>query len=385
MSETPRGPLAGLKVIEFAGIGPAPMCAMLLSDLGALVLRIDRTQEAGLGVPTDPRFDLLNRGRPSLALDLKSADGAALALRLVDKADALIEGFRPGVMERLGLGPDVCLGRNPRLVYGRMTGWGQDGPLAHTAGHDLDYIALIGALHAIGRAGERPLPPLNLVADFGGGALYLAVGLLAALWERQRSGRGQVIDAAMVDGAASLMTLTYGLFASGAWQDVRGANVLDGAAPYYDTYETKDGKHIAVAAIEPKFYAALLGGLGLDAAVLPAQNDRERWPELRRRFAAAIRSRTREEWCAVFAGSDACVAPVLSLSEAPMHPHNAARHTFIEQQGIVQPAPAPRFSRTPGAVQGPPVAAGTGGWAALRDWGFAAAEIEALRAQGAPA
>ncbi len=383
MSVPARGPLAGLRIVEFAGIGPAPMCAMLLSDLGATVLRIDRTEDAGLGVARDPRFDLLNRGRRSAAIDLKNPRGVETALKLVDRADALIEGFRPGVMERMGLGPDPCLKRNPRLVYGRMTGWGQSGPLAPTAGHDMNYIALIGALGAIGRKGERPVPPLNLVGDFGGGALYLAMGMLAALYERERSGQGQVVDAAMTDGAASLMTIFYGMFAQDTWRDEREANVLDGAAPYYDTYETRDGKFVAVAAIEAKFYAVLLAKLGLDAKTLPPQNDRQRWVELRSRIRAVLKTRTRDQWAEIFAGSDACFAPVLSLAEAPGHPHNAARHTFVEYDGVIQPAPAPRFGRTPGAIQSPPPLPGADTKNALADWGFDEGEIASLAAAGA--
>ena len=379
-----QGPLAGLKVVEFAGIGPAPMCAMLLADLGADVLRVDRLQDAGLGIDRRPEFDLLNRGRRSAAIDLKQKDGVAAALRLVARADVLIEGFRPGVMERMGLGPDVCLAKNPGLVYGRMTGWGQTGPLAQAAGHDLNYIALIGALHAIGGK-EKPVPPLNLVGDFGGGALYLAFGICAALYERQRSGKGQVIDAAMTDGAASLAALFYGLFAQGIWRDQRGANILDGAAPFYDTYETKDGKFVAIAPIEAKFYAEFLAKLGIDPASLPKQNDAKRWPETKARFAAAIKAKTRDEWCRILEGSDACFAPVLSLAEAPKHPHNAARGTFIEVAGVVQPGPAPRFDRTPGAVQGPPPAPGAHTAEGLADWGFSEAEIAALKTAGVAA
>ncbi len=291
-----------------------------------------------------------------------------------------IEGFRPGVMERMGLGPEVCFARNPKLVYGRMTGWGQSGPLAQAAGHDMNYIALIGALHAIGRPGERPVPPLNLVGDFGGGALYLAFGIMAALFETARSGQGQVVDAAMTDGAASLMTLMYGLVGQGLWRDERGTNILDGAAPYYDTYETKDGRHVSVAPIEAKFFAEFIARIGLDPAALPKQNDRARWPELKAKIAAALKTKTRDEWCALLEGSDGCFAPVLSLAEAPRHPHNVARGTFVEIGGVVQPAPAPRFSRTPGAIRSPPAARGADTERALAAWGFAAGEIAALRA-----
>jgi alpha-methylacyl-CoA racemase len=386
MSRSPGfGPLAGMRVVEFAGIGPAPMCCMLLADLGADIVRLDRTADAGLGVGTPPRFNLLNRGRRSVAVDLKSAAGVALALRLVEQADVLIEGFRPGVMERMGLGPKECQARNPRLVYGRMTGWGQAGPLADAAGHDMNYIALVGALHAIGRAGERPVPPLNLVGDFGGGALYLAFGVLAALFERQRSGRGQVVDAAMTDGAASLMTIFYGLLAEGRWRDERGVNILDGAAPWYDTYETRDGKFVSVAPIEAKFYAEFMAKIGLDPAALPKQGDARRWPEAKAAIAKRLKEKTRDEWAAVLEGSDACFAPVLSLAEAPQHPHNAARETFVSSHGIVQPNAAPRFDRTPGALGLPPAAPGEHTDAALADWGFSAAEIAALRAAKAVA
>jgi alpha-methylacyl-CoA racemase len=382
-SQNAQGPLAGLKVVEFAGIGPAPMCAMLLADLGADVLRIDRTQEAGLGIASRrPEFDLLNRGKRSAAMDLKNKEAVAAALRLVERADVLIEGFRPGVMERMGLGPEVCLARNPRLVYGRMTGWGQTGPLAEAAGHDLNYIALVGALHAIGPK-DKPVPPLNLVGDFGGGALYLAFGICAALYERQRSGKGQVVDAAMTDGAASLATIFWGLLAQGTWRDERAANVLDGAAPYYDTYETADGRFVSIAPIEAKFYAEFLAKLGLDASSLPRQNDVARWPELKARIAAAIKRKTRDEWCRILEGSDACFAPVLSLTEAPKHPHNVARGTFVEVAGVVQPGPAPRFLRTPGAVRNPAPAPGANTAEVLADWGFAEHELAALKKAGA--
>jgi alpha-methylacyl-CoA racemase len=381
------GPLTGFRILEIAGLGPAPFCAMLLSDLGAEVVRIDRPEPPGLAgrgvldvLDADPRFDLLQRGRRSLAVDLKHPRGAGTVLRLVERADALIEGFRPGVAERLGIGPEACHERNPRLVYGRMTGWGQEGPLAAAVGHDIDYIALTGALHAIGRAGERPVPPLNLVGDFGGGALYLAVGILSALLETSRSGRGQVVDAAMVDGAASLLTMFYGMAAAGTWFDERGVNLLDGGAPFYDVYETADGKHLAVGALEPRFYAELLRLTGLSDQDLPEQADLFRWPELRQRFADVFRTRTRDEWCRILEGTEACVAPVLSLSEAPGHPHMAARGTFVEVDGVTQPAPAPRFSRTPGAIQRPPEPPGASTGEVLADWGFAAEEIDQLRA-----
>ncbi len=377
------GPLGGVRIIEMAGIGPAPFCAMLLADLGAEVLRLDRTGPSGLGIEVAPRFDLLNRGRRSLAIDLKRPDGSAAAMRLIGQADALIEGFRPGVMERLGLGPDDCFAGNPGLVYGRMTGWGQDGPLAKTAGHDINYIALSGALHAIGREGQAPVPPLNLVGDFGGGATYLALGVVAALFEARQSGEGQVVDASMVEGSASLMTLIFGMHAATLWQDERGVNTIDTGAPYYDTYETKDGRWVAVGAIEPKFYAALLDRMGLGGADLPAQDDRARWPDLKRRFAEVFRAKTRDEWSEIMAGSDACFAPVLSLAEVGEHPHNRARGSFAERDGIVQPAPAPRFSRTQAEAGPPPPVAGAHSKTVLADWGFAPDEVAALIESGA--
>lgn len=377
------GVLSGYKILEFAGIGPAPMCAMLLSDMGAEVLRIDRAEEANLGIPTDAKFGVLQRGRRSVALDLKKKEGTEVALKLIAKADALIEGFRPGVMERLGLGPDLCLARNPRLVFGRMTGWGQDGPLAHAAGHDINYIALTGALHSIGRKGEAPVPPLNLVGDFGGGGVYLALGVVAALLEAQKSGKGQVIDVAMIDGASSLMAAIYGLRAAGRWTDTRGDNILDTGAHYYDVYETSDGKYVSIGSIEPKFYAELLQLSGLEHEELPRQNDKNAWPSLKERVAAVFRSKTRDEWCRIMEGSDVCFAPVLSMQEAPQHPHNHQRGTFVEVDGVVQPAPAPRFSRTPSAIQRPPAQPGEHSEEALKDWGFSATEVEQLRGCGA--
>jgi len=377
------GPLSGYKIVEMAGIGPAPMCAMLLSDLGADVILIDRIADSGLGIPVKPKYDLLRRGRPSVALDLKKPEAVNTVLRLVEAGDALIEGFRPGVMERLGLGPDVCLARNPRLVYGRMTGWGQEGPLAHAAGHDINYIGLAGVLHAIGRKGEAPLPPLNLVGDFGGGALYLAFGVVAALLEREKSGRGQVVDAAMVDGAASLMTLMFGLHAAGRWVERRGENLLDSGAPFYEVYETRDGKYVAVGSLEPKFYRELLRLTGLEKEDLPPQHDTASWAAMKQRFASIFRTKTREQWCRIMEGSEVCFAPVLSMAEAPAHPHNRHRKTFVERDGVTQPAPAPRFSRTPGAIRRPPSAPGADTVAALRDWGFSAAEVQNLIACGA--
>jgi alpha-methylacyl-CoA racemase len=373
------GPLSGFRIVEFAGIGPAPMCAMLLADLGADILRIERREPSGLGVASPARFQLLHRSRPAVAIDLKHRDGVALALRLAARADALIEGFRPGVMERLGLGPEPCLAANPRLVYGRMTGWGQTGPLAPTAGHDLDYIALSGVLHAIGRHGDKPTPPLNLVGDFGGGALYLAMGLLAGLLEASRSGKGQVVDAAMVDGAASLLTIFFGLHGAGQMILERGSNHLDSGAFFYDVYECADGNFVAVAAIEPKFFAELLAGLELDPAALPAQTDRARWPEGKATLAAKFKTKSRDEWVRLFAGGDACVAPVLSLAEAPHHPHAVARDAFVSVDGVVQPAPAPRFSRTQAAMPTPPAAPDSD---ALGGWGLSGEEIGSLRQAG---
>ncbi|MTD57542.1 CaiB/BaiF CoA transferase family protein [Amycolatopsis pithecellobii] len=345
------GPLAGLRVVELAGLGPCPHAAMVLGDLGADVIRIERPQ-AGFD-PVGPSDHVL-RNRRSVAADLKSDDGRALVLGLIEKADVLLEGFRPGVTERLGLGPQECLAVNPRLVYGRMTGWGQDGPLAQRAGHDINYISLTGALHAIGRAGERPVPPLNLVGDFGGGSMFLVTGVLAALWERARSGQGQVVDAAMVDGASVLSQMTWSFRGSGGWSDERGTNLLDGGAPYYDTYTCADGRYIAVGCLEPQFYAAFLHGLGLDGEDLPAQYDRAGWPALRARFTAVIVGKTRDEWAAIFEGTDACVTPVLTFEEATVHPHLSARDTLVTLDGVTQAAPAPRFSRTPTAKPTPP-------------------------------
>ncbi|MEQ8248894.1 MAG: CaiB/BaiF CoA-transferase family protein [Alphaproteobacteria bacterium] len=372
------GPLTGIRIVEIAGIGPAPYCAMVLADLGAQVIRVDRPQHSGLGVALPSHLQLLNRGRSSIAVDLKHPMAAAAVLRLLDGADGLIEGMRPGVMERLGLGPDVCLARNPALVYGRVTGWGQSGPLAMTAGHDLNYIAVAGALGAIGRAGERPVPPLNLVGDYGGGAMYLAVGMLAGIVSARATGRGQVVDAAMVDGAAQLMTMFNALAAAGHWPSGRGENLLDGGAPFYDTYETKDGRYVAVGAIEPKFFTALLNGLGLDAADLPDQYDRSKWAILRARFTEIFRGRTRDAWVEVFTGSDACVSPVLDRDEVARDPHIAARRTMIDVGGIDQPAPAPRFSRTLPKEPTPPVEDGANSRDVLRDAGFSAMEIDGL-------
>jgi alpha-methylacyl-CoA racemase len=384
-AEAPSGPLRGIRVVEMAGIGPGPFCAMLLADLGADVVRVDRIDSRDRGVDFPPRFDLLNRNKRSVALDLKSEAGRAAALRLVARAEILIEGFRPGVMERLGLGPEACRAVNPRLVFGRMTGWGQEGPLAGAAGHDLNYIALAGALDAIGRPGERPAIPLNLVGDFGGGALYLALGVLAALIEARLSGQGQVVDASIVDGTASLMTMLLAMRQMGAWPGGRGENLLDGGAPFYDCYETRDGRHIAVAALESRFYAELLDRLGLKDAALPHQHDRGGWSALRERFAGIFRTRTRDEWCRILEGTDACFAPVLGLDECAAHPHNLARGVFVTVEGVVNPAPAPRFSRTPGRLGRPPPAPGADTLAALADWGFSPADLAALREAGAVA
>jgi alpha-methylacyl-CoA racemase len=372
-----QGPLSGLKVLEFAGIGPGPFCGMLLSDLGADVVRIDR-KGAGRGSPAD----VTARGRRSVAMDLKSAAAVEACLTLMASADATFEGFRPGVMERLGLGPDVALARNPKLVYGRMTGWGQTGPWSQAAGHDMNYIAITGALGAIG-TGEKPIPPLNLVGDFGGGALYLAFGLLAAIIHARATGQGQVVDCAMSDGAASLMAMFYGMKAAGVWQDGRRANLLDGGAHFYDTYRCADGGWISIASIEPQFYALLLEKTGVSDPELKSQMDRGSWPEKREKLAAVIATKTRDEWCAIMDATDVCFAPVLDMNEAPRHPHNAARQTFVEVAGVIQPAPAPRFSATPGAVAGPPPAVGAHNAQALGDWGFSAADVAALEQAGA--
>jgi alpha-methylacyl-CoA racemase len=372
------GPLHGLKLVEFVGLGPAPFCSMLFADLGAEVIRIDRLGSAGaLGLP--PRFDVVARGRRSIALDLRSEAGREAALQLLARADALIEGFRPGVMERLGLGPEDCLSRNPRLVYGRMTGWGQTGPLARTAGHDIDYLALSGALHAIGHAGGRPVPPLNYVADYGGGAMFLAFGLMAALHEARGSGQGQVVDAAMTEGASLLSSIFHGLRAAGEWSERRGENLLDSGAPFYDTYACADGRFLALGALEPQFQAELLQRLGITEPELAAPVPRERWPQLRERLTALLATRSRDDWCTVFEGGDACVAPVLDWDEAPRHPQHQARSAFIELDGVTQAAPAPRFSRTPAARPTPPVAPGADTEAILRDWGVDAAVVERLR------
>ena len=373
------GPLDGIRVIEVASLAPAPFGCMILADLGADVLRVERAERAG--PQARPPRDPLQRSRRSVGINLKDPAGVDLLLRLASEADVLVEGFRPGVTERLGFGPAECEQRNPRLIYARMTGWGQDGPLAPTAGHDIDYISISGALSPIGRAGERPVPPVNLLGDFGGGGMLLAVGVLAALVERERSGQGQVIDAAMVDGSALLTAIFHGFGAIGSWKDQRGSNLIDGGAPFYDTYQTADG-YLAVGALEPQFYAALLDGLGLAGdPSLPDRDDRSCWPALRERFASVIAGRTTAAWTDVFAGTDACVAPVLSLAEAVKHPHNQARATFTEVGGVTQPAPAPRFSRTPADAPQPPPAIGGSTDEVLAALGYSPAEITALRAR----
>ena len=382
------GPLAGVKIVELAGIGPAPFCAMLLSDMGAEIIRVDRAAMVGHDTDrdgNDSRFNLLARGRRNIAIDLKNPAAVNATLRLIDQADALLEGFRPGVMERLGLGPDLCLARNPKLVYGRMTGWGQDGPIAHIAGHDINYIALSGVLHSIGEAGGPPVPPLNLVGDFGGGALYLAMGVLAGIISARSTGKGQVIDCSMVEGSASLMMMMYGSLASGAWKEERGQNRTDGGAHYYQVYQTKDGEYVSVGAIEPQFYALLLKHTGLEGEDLPPQTDRTHWPEMQERLKRIFKSKTRAEWTEILQQTDICFAPVLRMSEAIDHPHNRHRNSFVEIDGIPQPGPAPRFLGTPTRVQRPPARVGEHTDAVLRDWGFSAAEIAALHESSAVA
>jgi len=375
--------LKGVRVLEFEAIGPVPLCCMLLADLGADVLRIERGNAAAdLGLPRDRACDVLLRGRRSIALDLKSRAGTDAAKELAARADIVVEGLRPGVMERLGLGPDDLLRASPQLVYGRMTGWGQTGPAAPEAGHDINYLAMTGLLSAIGHAGERPVPPLNLVADYGGGAMVLAIGVLAALRHAHATGQGQVVDAAMVDGAALLGTQFWGLLAEGLWSEERGSNPLDSGRPWYDTYECRHGGFVAVGAIEERFYLKMVAGLGLNAAELPGRDARENWPQLRSLFAHAFLQRTRDEWARVFAGTDACVTPVVSLREAPRGQHLRARATFAEIGGIVQPAPAPRFSATPSGTPKPPPQRGEGGLAALSDWGFDPHAIARLRKSG---
>jgi alpha-methylacyl-CoA racemase len=374
------GPLAGVKVLEFEAIGPGPFAGMLLADMGADVLLVDRPASSDLGLKRERWMDVMLRGRRSVTLDLKSKNAAATALELVSRADALIEGFRPGVMERLGLGPDACLKLNPKLVYGRMTGWGQDGPLAPRAGHDINYIALAGVLHAFGRKGQAPVPPLNLVGDFGGGGMLLGFGIACALLHAQKTGQGQVVDAAMVEGASLLAAMFSGFLAAGSWSEERGANMLDTGAPWYDCYATSDGKYVAIGAIEAKFFEELVQRLGLSG--LPPQNERARWPEMREAFAKTFKQKTRDDWVKVFEGSDACFAPVLTFSEARRHPHNLARRGYVSLARLEQPAPAPRYSATPAEVRRVPPERGAGGRAALADWGFADGDIGRLRSAG---
>ncbi|HZZ37371.1 MAG TPA: CaiB/BaiF CoA-transferase family protein [Caulobacteraceae bacterium] len=372
-----QGPLSDVKIIEFQGIGPGPFCGMLLSDLGADVVRIDRKGGRG-GSPSD----ITSRGRRSVAMDLKQPAAVEACLKLMETADVVFEGFRPGVMERLGLGPDVALKRNPKLVYGRMTGWGQTGPWSQAAGHDMNYIAITGALHAIG-TDDKPVPPLNLIGDFGGGALYLAYGILAGVISARATGKGQVIDCAMSDGAASLMAMFYGMKSTGVWTDERRRNLLDGGAHFYDTYQCSDGKWISLGSIEPQFYALLLEKTGINDPEFQGQMDRSRWPSLREKLATVIRTKTRDEWTEIMGNTDVCFAPVLTLDEAPRHPHNAARQTFVEIAGVTQPAPAPRFLGTPGQIQSPPRPIGGDNETALADWGFSTTEIDALKAVAA--
>ncbi|HEX4888773.1 MAG TPA: CaiB/BaiF CoA-transferase family protein [Alphaproteobacteria bacterium] len=378
------GPLKGVKIVELAGIGPGPMCAMLLADMGADVVRVDRTEDARLGMGHNPKGELRNRSRPNVAVNLKTPEGVETVLRLIDQADGLIEGYRPGVMERLGLGPDVCLKRNPKLIFGRMTGWGQTGPLAHAAGHDINYISIVGALNAIGPKDGPPVVPLNLIGDFGGGGLYLAMGLLAGIIEARVSGKGQVIDCAMTEGAASLMTMFYGLKAMGRWKETRASNAVDGGAHYYSVYETKDGKYVSVGSGEAKFYALLLEKTGLaGAADLPPQMDQSQWPAMKERLRKIFLTKTRDEWSALMEGSDVCFAPVLNFEESIAHPHNVAREAFVTVDGFTQPAPAPRFERTKSEIRKPPSVQGEDTDVTLRAWGFSDSEIAALHRAGA--
>lgn len=376
------GTLDGVKVVEFAGIGPGPMACMLLADMGADVIRVDRVANVDNDV-MEPRFNTLARGRKNIAVDLKQPEGVETALKLCDQADILIEGFRPGVMERLGLGPDVVMARNAKLVYGRMTGWGQTGPIAHTAGHDINYIALTGALYSVGTADSGPVPPLNLIGDFGGGALYMAMGALAAYIEAQRSGKGQVVDTSMVEGAASLMTYAYGHLAAGAHVEERQSNRLDGGCHHYNTYETADGEHICIGSNEPQFYRLMLDTVGLGKEELPAQSDRAHWPAMCDKLAAIFKTKTRAEWTALMESKDVCYAPVLRMSEALDHPHNVARESFVTLDGVPQPGPAPRFDRTPSQATTGSAYAGQHTRDALGDWGFEPGDIAALEAGGA--
>lgn len=374
------GPLTGVKIVEVGGIGPGPFCAMMLSDMGAEVIRVERLGHQGLA---DPIYEVMHRNRRSIIIDLKKPEGVEAILKIIEQVDALQEGFRPGVMERLGLGPDVCLSRNPRLVYGRMTGWGQEGPLASASGHDINYISLSGVLGSIGRRGEKPVVPLNLTGDFGGGGMLLAFGMVCALFEAQRSGQGQVVDTAMVDGSATLMAMMYGFRAGGFWTDEREANMVDGGAHFYDTYETADGKYVSVGSIEPQFYDLLLQHTGIDDPEFKNQWNQDKWPEFKKKMAAIFKTKTRDQWCEIMEGTDICFAPVLSLEEAPEHPHNKERKTFIEIEGVIQPAPAPRFSRTRPEIQSRPAVPGEHTETVLADFGFDPDEIEGFKKVGA--
>lgn len=372
------GPLSGFKIIELAGIGPGPFCGMMLSDMGAEVIRVERT-----GGSKKASKDVLARNRRSIAVDLKQPKGVETVLRLIESADAVFEGFRPGVMERLGLSPDTCLARNPRLVFGRMTGWGQTGPMAQAAGHDINYIALAGALHAIGRKSEKPVPPLNLVGDFGGGGMLLAFGMVCALLEAQKSGAGQVVDAAMVDGTASLMAMFFSMAASGAFTQERGSNMLDGGAHFYDTYETQDGKFVCIGSIEPQFYAELVEKAGLDKEKYAPQMDQRMWPELSKDLESVFLTKTQAQWCELMEGTDVCFAPVLSIFEAPSHPHNVARNSYTTVDGVVQQSPAPRFSRTKAEISNGARVPGQDTLSVLTDYGFVQNEIDKLKESGA--
>ncbi len=374
------GPLTGVKIVEVGGIGPGPFCAMMLSDMGAEVIRVERLGHQGLA---DPIYEVMHRNRRSIIIDLKKPEGVEAILKIVEQVDALQEGFRPGVMERLGLGPDVCLSRNPRLIYGRMTGWGREGPLASASGHDINYISLSGVLGSIGRRGEKPVVPLNLTGDFGGGGMLLAFGMVCALFEAQRSGQGQVVDTAMVDGSATLMAMMYGFRAGGFWTDEREANMVDGGAHFYDTYETADGKYVSVGSIEPQFYDLLLQHTGIDDPEFKNQWNQDKWPEFKKKMAAIFKTKTRDQWCEIMEGTDICFAPVLSLEEAPEHPHNKERKTFIEIEGVIQPAPAPRFSRTRPEIQSRPAVPGEHTETVLADFGFDPDEIEGFKKVGA--
>lgn len=375
------GPLVGVKIIEVGGIGPGPFCSMMLSDMGAEIVRVDRKDQVDM---IEPRYNLMQRNRLAVGVDLKTVEGVEAILRMIEKADAVTEGFRPGVMEDLGLGPDVCLKRNPKLVYGRMTGWGQSGPLSRSAGHDINYIALTGAFYSMGESDRKPAPPLNLVGDFGGGGLMLAFGVVCALYESQGSGRGQVVDAAMVDGVAALTTLSYGMRAAGMWSEKRQNNLFDGGAHFYDSYETKDSRYVCVGSIEPQFYSLLLKHTGLETDPdFAFQMDRSKWSVCKSKLAAVFKSKTRDEWCKIMEGTDVCFAPVLTLEEAPKHPHNVERRTFVEIDGVVQPSPTPRFSRTVPEIRKPPSAPGADTERVLAEWGFSQDEIRALKDTGA--